>query len=619
MKKIFKYLIYGAALLSAPACQDEWLERDPPNILVDEQVWNDPKLVTGLLANFYDRLPAHVSTFANSAQFAAYDEAVWSGFTNLNYLNNIVTYGRDAWTYWDYGLIRDINLSIEKLGEEGASSLPEEQKSQFIAELRFLRAFVYFEHVKRMGGVPLVTEQLDYDFSGDVTSLQVPRSTEAQVYDFIASELDAIMDDLGNPDSQTRANRYTALALKSRAMLYAGSIAKYNNQLAAPITTPGGEVGIPAGRANDYYQMALDASKEILSGPYSLYTANPNLGENFAQIFTRESGNPEVIWAKDFSAAADKRIWFTFENIPRSIREDNLGSSALSPTLNLVEDFQYLDGSSGELNTHTPDGDYIYYEELDDIFENKDARLYGTVIYPGASFAGTEIEILAGVMVWNEATNSYDRVEGNALGTFYTDGGLLTGAAGPRRSDQDVSNTGFYLRKYVDPTPGASSRGIASELWWIYFRLGEIYLNAAEAAFELGRTDEALTLLHTLRARAGFEPESLTAAELDLNTFVIERRSELAFEDHIVWDMKRWRIAHEAWDGGIDSETANLYALYPYRVVRPGSPLHNTYVYEKLKAPRFQAPRRFLMENYYSEIPQDVINRNPRIVRNPFH
>src|SRR5207302_6319089 len=107
-------------------------------------------------------------------------------------------------------------------------------KKQFTAEFRFIRAYMYFELVKRMGGVPLVTKQLIYDYSGDASSLQQPRNKESEVYDFIGSEMDAIKADLGNISSSTgvpsnsRANKYTALALKSRAMLYAGSLAKYN-------------------------------------------------------------------------------------------------------------------------------------------------------------------------------------------------------------------------------------------------------------------------------------------------------------------------------------------------------------------------------------------------------
>ena len=65
--------------------------------------------------------------------------------------------------------------------------------------------------------------------AANLTYLQQPRAKEAEVYDFIASEVDAIKDNLGNiagnTVSVTRANKYTALALKSRAMLYAASIA----------------------------------------------------------------------------------------------------------------------------------------------------------------------------------------------------------------------------------------------------------------------------------------------------------------------------------------------------------------------------------------------------------
>lgn len=618
MKNSYNYLAIFALLLVLPACEKDWLDRQPSDIILEEQVWNDPKMITGLLANYYDRLPAHYSLTAGWQLMAEYDEAMWSGFSNDEWRNNIPSYGYERWRLWDYGLIRDINLALESIEEYG-TELQEAQKVQFSAELRFLRAYVYFEHVKRMGGVPLITEQLIYDYSGDPSYLQHPRATEEAVYDFIASELDAIEDQLGNEGSNTRANKYTALALKSRAMLYAGSIAKYNNLMPSPIRTPGGEVGIPASRAEDYYTQSLEASREIItSGVYSLYTVNPNLGENFFEALTKKSANPEVILAQDFLTAKDKRHWFAYDNIARSIREDNLGSSAIAPSLNLVEAFEYLDGSPGELKTRTVDNsDYIYYDNPEDIFAGKDARLYGTVIYPGTSFKGLEVEIQAGVKVWDAGAGSYETVESNELGARYSDGGLLTGAAGPQRSQTDVSNTGFYLRKYIDPGSQTSTRGIRSDMWWVRFRLGEVYLNAAEAALELGLEPEALTYVNEVRERAGFGENSLSS--LDMERLQNERRVELAFEDHRVWDLKRWRIAHEVWDGDPASPDTRVFALYPYRVVRPGDPRDGKYVFDKLAAPRFKAPHFFRMGNYYSSIDQNVINNNPKIVRNPFH
>jgi len=619
MQFTYKTLALSAGLLlSLSACEKDFLERDPPNIVLDEQIWNDATLITSLLANNYDRLPVHTQIDAGWQDFAAYDEATWSGGGDGS--NNLVDYGFGRWFNWDYGLIRDINLALENI-DKYSTTLPEAQKAQFKAEFRFLRAYVYFELVKREGGVPLVTQQLIYDFSGDPSPLQKPRDTEAAVYDFVASELDAIKNDIGNDGSNTRANRYAAMALKCRAMLYAGSIAKYNAESGLNIQTPGGEVGIPANRAREYYQKALDAAKEVMAGPYQLYTTNPNLGENFYDAITKKTSNPEVILAKDFLVARDRRHGFTYDNIARGIREDNLSSSNVTPVLNLVEAYEYLDGTSGEIKTRTADdSDFIYYDNLSGPFANKDARLYGTVIYPGTTFAGREVQIQAGVMAWNGS--AYTTIEGGLASTYgpptYPNGDnkLLTGGSGPQRSQVEVSNTGFYLRKYVDSTPKASTRGVLSDTWWVRFRLGEVLLNASEAALELGNEAEALTYVNRVRQRAGFPANSLTSlTRLRLEN---ERRVELAFEDHRVWDLKRWRRAHVLWNGNSANPNAVMYALYPYRIVRPGDSRDGKYVFLKLQAPRFRAPRNFRLGNYYSAINQGVLNNNPKLVRNPF-
>ncbi len=112
------------------------------------------------------------------------------------------------------------------------------------------------------------------------------------------------------------------------------------NLMPNPITTPGGEVGIPASRAAEYYQKSLDASKEIInSGFYSLYKANSNLGENFYEAVSKKSGNREVILAWDYLSAKNKRHTFSYDNIARSIGEDNLSSFNITPSLNLVESY----------------------------------------------------------------------------------------------------------------------------------------------------------------------------------------------------------------------------------------------------------------------------------------
>jgi len=617
MKNINIYIGFIICTITFYACKKDFLEREPQSIVVEDQVYGDPKLVEGVLANLYNRIPTDASLTNRWTEHTAYDDAVWSGSGNAGdeYRNNIISYPVDRWRLWDYGFIRDVNLGIE--GVQKSTKLTAQQKAQFNAEFRFLRAYDYFEMVKRMGGVPLVTTSLIYDYSGDATNLQLPRSKEVDVYDFIATELDAIVNNIENNGSTSRANKYAVLALKCRAMLYAGSLAKYNNLMASPITLPGGEVGIPAQRASDFYNKALDAAKQVMAGPYSLYKSNAaNLGENFYEALTKKTGNPELILIQDFLQSKGFKHGFSYDNIARSLREDNLASSAIAPTLNLVEKYEYLDGTAGNLKTRNVDNsDYVYYTNTQDIFANKDARLYGTIIYPGASFRNTPVNIQAGVALWNGTT--YQIIEGD-LGARYTDGKLLTGLDGPQRSALDLSNTGFYLRKFIDNTPLASTRTRGTDIAWIRFRLGEVYLNAAEAAFELGQTASALSYINTLRERAGFGPNSLSALTID--RIRNERRVELAFEDHRVWDLARWRIADKVWNGSTNSPDAMLYALYPYRVVRPGDAARNDkYIFIKQVAPRFKAPRFYQIANYYSSIEQSVLNNNPKIIRNPFH
>lgn len=605
------FLVSAVLASSLSSCGDSWFERDSKTILTDEQVWNDPVLILSQLANIYDRLPQLHGDF-NTGGMTETDDAMYTGTMDQNYRNEL-QYGSDYGRYWDYGLIRDINMSIEKIGKF-STEIGDSQKNQFIAELRFLRAYVYFELVKRMGGVPLITKTMEYDFSGDPTYLQTPRAKEHEVYDFIYSEIQQIKGELAvNNESQTRANTYIAYALQSRAMLYAASIAKYNSLMATPIATEGGEVGIPASMADAYYQKSLDASKEIIEhGSYQLYNKDADKGKNFYDMLMVKTANREVIFAKDYVASL-KVHRFAYDNIVRHLTEDNETSSTISPSLGLVESFDYLDGSKGTLKYKNADGSYIVYDKVSDIFANKDGRLYGTIVYPGTSFRGVSVEIQAGVAIWKD--DHYELSVNDKLGSNYDDGKTWTGLDGPKDNTPDVSNTGFYIRKFVSDAPGASARGVSAYNWWPWFRLGEIYLNAAEATLELNKPNPEY-YVNKLRERAGFDPNSITT--LTMEKLRNERRVELAFEDHRYLDLKRWRVADKIWNG-IESDETMVRGLYPYRIIRPGHSDNNKFIYDKKNPTRFKKPRYFQMKNYYSSIAQDVLDNNPKIVKNPFH
>lgn len=609
-----KMLLMGVALTSIlSGCGDSWFERDPKNILTNELIWNDPSMIKSQLANLYNRIPQLHGDF-NTGGMCETDDAMYCGTLDQNYRNEL-RYGNDYGRWWDYGLIRDINMSIENI-DKYSTELSEEEKTQFKAEFRFIRAYVYFELVRRMGGVPLITKTLEYDFSGDPSYLRNPRAKEHEIYDFVFNECEAIKSQLGNKSSQTRANYYTALALESRAMLYAGSIARYNAMKTPSIVTTGGEVGIPADMAEGYYEKSLKASKEIIEkGGYELYSKEADKGVNFYKMFMDKTANKEVIWVKDYKNPL-KVHSFGYDNVVHHLREDNDNSSCIGPSLGLVEAFEYLDGTSGTLKYMDGD-DYVVYNTPEEIFANKDARLYGTIIYPGAQFRNQNVDIQAGVAVWNTKTNSYDLLTDPSLGSVYTDKKTFVGQDGPQTNSPNVSNTGFYIRKFISEASGYTLRNYA-ENWWPWFRLGEIYLNATEAAFELNDETTALGYINKLRERAGFPANSL--ASLTLERIQNERRVELAFEDHRYFDMKRWRIADTTWNGNEDNDKAIVYGLYPYRIAqaKPGTQDQDKYIFVKTRSERFKVARNFQPSNYYSFIADDVINNNPTIVKNPF-
>lgn len=610
-----KYIVFAcllAIVTSFVSCdEDGWLQRDPKDRITDEQLWNDAGMILGLLANYYDRMPQLAGVF-NTGTNTEFDDAMWSGHVDQNWRNE-VQYANDYGKYWDYGFIRDINLALENM-DKFSTKLNDTQKKQFNAELRFIRAYVYFELVKRVGGVPLITTQLIYDGSGNPASLQNPRAKEAEVYDFIYNEIQDIKDNFTQTtSSRTRANKVTALALQSRAMLYAGSIAKYNNLMSAPISLPGGEVGIPAEKATDYYQKSLAASEAIIANSdYELYSpAGASKGENFYKLFMDKSSK-EIIFAKDFMTG--KVHGFTYDNVVRSFRVDIEGSSIISPSLSLVESYDYLDGSKGTLRDKDENGNYIPYETIDGIFANKDARLYGTVVYAGSSFRSQPVSIQAGVATWEDGAYKFKVGD---LGAVYEDGKMLTGFDGPRDNDQYVSNTGFYIRKYVSESPQDGVRPSLASNWYPWFRLGEIYLNAAEAAFELNKPEAEDYINKVREVHGGFPANSITTLTNDI--IRNERRVELAFEDHRYFDLKRWRIADKVWNGLDSDPVAVVNGLYPYRIYRPGHPDDGKYIYQRVRPTRFKRARFFRMANYYTAIEQSVLDNNPKIVKNPFH
>ncbi|MEM6317940.1 MAG: RagB/SusD family nutrient uptake outer membrane protein [Bacteroidota bacterium] len=492
--------------------------------------------------------------------------------------------------YWPYQNIREINVFLENIAN--STSLDQEYITQRSAEVRFVRAWEYFEMVKRFGGVPIVTEALGTDATEE--ELFVPRNSEKEVYDFIGSEMDAISAILPSVVSENgRASKWAALALKSRAMLYAASVARNGTQQL------NGLLGFPSSEANSYYQQSLAASKEIIdNSPFSLYRKNADKVQNLIDLFLDEGDNPEAIFVVKYNQEAGKNHAFDITGTPAGF--GFAWNSNYPVYLETMEKFDFIDGASGKFDQSMYDGQ----TPLDParFFEERDPRFRAWIFYPETTFKGLPV-------YFHTNTNYTDPADGTKKTTSKQSGFIIPGSDGfpgachPRHAYAGGNNpTGLLRRKHINPnTPDATG----SSTDWIIMRLGEVMLNYVEAAFYLNdpNGDMADILNNEIRERAGMPP--LTSGEITEDKIRQERQVELAFEEHVFWDLRRWRIAVEELDNNPRHKTTwtkdfdtGMYFLKMEHGDKGRVRLH---------------PER----NYYYALGLGRIADNPNLVENP--
>ena len=603
--------VTALAAITLSSCNG-FLDQDPDSIYPDEVVFGDANMIESVLSNLYSRVNYGMN-LNDSYSFTYIDEAAkMDGGPDER-----STYEDNLWRVYDYEFVRDCNQFLAGLKKSPA--LSEAAKKPLEGEVRFLRAWCYFNMVRSLGGVPLMGDEVfAYNGPQDVGKLTRKRSTEAECYDYIISECKAaaeIMSTSTNTHS-ARANKWTALMLEARAAVYAGSLAKYNNKLDRPIKTAGGEVGIPANLSEGYYKTALAAARDVVNNsPYSLQDTKENKGENFYNAVCVKDNNTEVMWSRDYDSPTST-VSFSNANIPSQFKED-IDNSYAGPTLNMVEMFEPLQtdkpGEGEPVKTKNADGSPVFYKTASAPFDSRDPRLYGSVLYPGGKFRGAPCLLQAGQAyqengVWKFRTGDLNSVD--------ADGNVITSINGPKYSNQQfINKTGFYFRKFLDESAGSSLRnGARSDMWWVYFRMAEAYLIACEASFELGDNSSALTYINAVRKRAGVQP--LTTVTFD--NIVHENAVEFAFEFHRWWDLKRWRLADKIFNGNSSDRRARHRMLWPYLVVDPGNPHNGEWMFVEDFYWMSPNARYFQAKNYYNFIDDSWIDKNPLLVKNPY-
>ena len=496
---------------------------------------------------------------SNSAYFlaGATDEAQYALETGA--INNYVNGGWSAanpysrtWTKC-YTAIADVCMYMEKIDQTDItdwqynSNYPNwvQQMELFPYELRFLRAYFYFELFRAYGDVPLVTTTLT-----NAQANTIERTPADQIVKFIVEELDAIapylpvsyITEVGSEVG--RATRIAAFALKARTLLYAAS----------PLYNPSGD--------RSKWAKAAEACKYILD---NADTWGLKLSA-YGSLWGHEAFfNPELI----FGLGRGETNSFEMANYPVGV--DNRASGNC-PTQSFVDQYEYQDNGETFGARHPGSIDL----RSSDPYEGLDPRFALTVVKNGD--------------MWPSNGSQKREIE-----TFV--GGFN---ASPKYG---ATPTGYYLKKYVDGSCVTTADNQTTRRHtWILFRLGEFYLDYAEAVFNAtGSSNDAtygLTAneaVNVLRNRSDIKmPEFTEDGDAWVERYERERLVELAFENHRFWDVRRWKKADKY-----------------FRNIQVAS------ISGSLQLTRSTVNRQWDDKYYFYPIPQTELKKNPNLTQNP--
>lgn len=556
MKKI-QTILYIFSLVWLMSCVD--LDISPKNILTPEDIYNESG-IKAYMAGMYSRLPMedfHYDTDANGLQAGYFNSlnvfSYWNSTGEMINRNN-VGLKRHRTGYWSeaFKIIRQANTLINDLPNYPELST---QSAEWIAEAKFIRAYVYFQLAKRYGGLPIIEAPQTID-PNDESTLWVARSSHSDTYDFILRDLDEAFEGMPETSEVGRANKYVAAALKSRAALHAATTARYGAMKFQNWEVNGILLqGIPEGMANTYFKQAWDASK-LVESHYELHRGNANKTDNYAEVWEKADTNNESIFLRKYDYAM---YTHSFDAVYAPPRMTTTYGDRYNPTLDWVELFDGLpiDPETGHFSAFDSDGHYIVYDNSQQLWENAEPRLKANLLLPGQEVKeGFKVDLRAGI--FNKDIDptvhkfrkfsiddgadggNYRSTQGRVTEpNLFNDGIIINSSADPRNQNDPyeingirifkngldgpkMSNnggnstlTGFHGRKHLDISMPLSRTALFESVQpWIEMRYAEVLLNRAEAAVELAQNGEstyngvdmlqdAYECINDLRDRAG--------------------------------------------------------------------------------------------------------------------
>ena len=582
MKLYIKYLTIGLMATTMLASCADILDKKPLTEISDNDLWSDPALLKAFVNSRYNQVGVNG---AESMQSSIVDE------TELTWLRGCETHnfarlsptdlGRmnGAWWGWDnrswstkWTNISNCNIFFERV--DNVAFTDETEKTKLVGQVRLIRAFEYWDLIARWGAMPIITKSFSINEREEIVGQK--RNTYKECIDFLVGELDQAAKELPanwSGDDYGRATSVAALALKSRILLYAAS-PLMNEDVKIP------EVGYTTPEP-DRWQKAAKAATEALDAAqaagYELYNLNGDPSKNYQLIFMdNTAANKETLFARMGTSSAEGESISSCDQYNNPNGYGGWGGNC--PLQELVDAYEVVkDGVASKFDWNNP-------QEKANPYANRDPRFYATILYDGAKWMTRNVE-------------TYFDVDNN---------GTIIGGGKDTKYGNDswnASPTGYNMKKFMDEGYALNSWNFCARNW-IHLRMAELYLNKAEALYNIGDEEGAREALKPVRERAGMP--AITASGTDLlEAIKHERRIELAFEEHRYFDVRRWKEAPKYFGSTVHAITIKKY---------PDG--KKTYEVDKLRSD-VGGDRKWDDKMYWLPITKAEMDKNPNLVQNP--
>lgn len=670
-RKIFGILLAGLSAFAFTSCED-YFDDVPNNATTLPDVFSNRGMTLNWLTHTYSYIPD------NSNRYASGTAMFWGPGTIEGYLpwdwvetHYIIQGSMDPttgfvnrlWTEY-YRAIQYANIYLANV--DMCDPMDAKEKAWTKAEARALRAFYYLCLVKQFGPVPLVGDKV-FGVDDPLSDMMLPRNTVDECFDYIISEFKDILDggnlvsqfSRGSYDSQMMGNmtQEAVEGFLAEAYLFRASYLFNGDSFYKDLANHDGTKLFPQSYDEQKWKDARDAAKKIIdSGKFKLVlrdasgklVSDVTKSTPFKSVFYSSFGsanNEEMIYGRTNSARETYSMVPRFEGLGSNY---DRGGGAYTVPLEFVDLYFTNKGISIE-----KDPNYFTYDvdNPPDLPARNPEAIVATKACKDPLSSYTYFTPVSGSYTGPTSVMKqfYDREP-----RFYV---AITFQNRPWDFDKGTAvqmqfngNSGSNGNTHDYPIFGTITRKLyySKESGWdmsMRLRLGEIYLNYAEACAELGDFGEAIHYLNIIRQRAGVpeykgvKPEDQTAKdiwgqdridlgtltkELVLKAIYRERILELAYEDKHYFDVRRWCVADGKWRDGTEMTDGWIYPSY--HKGGEGGEFHgfnimNTGVTDANKNVNFykrivQQQRSYSRRMQLFPIPQNEINRDTNLVQN---